>query len=78
MEAFVAKAVASFDAAGRRICQHPFCEVPEERCEVDRIVPASKGGPTTQENKRPMAHRASCPQWLTAPTGVVGGPGHYS
>lgn len=35
-----------------RVCQHPYCEAPAERCEVDHIVPASRGGPTTQENGR--------------------------
>lgn len=35
-----------------RVCQHPYCEVRAERCEVDHIVPAAAGGPTTQENGR--------------------------
>jgi hypothetical protein len=35
-----------------RICQHPFCDVPMDRCQVDHIVPASQDGPTTQENGR--------------------------
>jgi hypothetical protein len=36
-----------------RHCQHRSgCDVPAERCEVDHVVPASEGGPTTQENGR--------------------------
>jgi Domain of unknown function (DUF222)/HNH endonuclease len=34
-------------------CRHPYCEdIPAERCQVDHIVPASRGGPTTQDNGR--------------------------
>lgn len=35
-----------------RRCQHPFCELRAERCEVDHILPAAQGGSTTQENGR--------------------------
>lgn len=35
-----------------RECQHPCCDVRASRCEVDHVVPASRGGPTTQENGR--------------------------
>jgi hypothetical protein len=35
-----------------RICAHPYCEVPGEQCQVDHIIPAAHGGPTTQENGR--------------------------
>ena len=35
-----------------RVCQHPTCEVPFERCEVDHVVPYEHGGETTQENGR--------------------------
>ncbi len=35
-----------------RRCQHPYCDEPLGRCQVDHIVPYSKGGPTTQENGR--------------------------
>jgi hypothetical protein len=35
-----------------RICQHPYCDQPVERCQVDHIVEFSKGGLTTQENGR--------------------------
>jgi hypothetical protein len=35
-----------------RVCQHPMCDQPAERCQVDHIVEFSKGGPTTQENGR--------------------------
>ena len=40
-----------------RQCQHPYCEVPLERCQVDHIVPARDGGPTTQENGRLLCPR---------------------
>ncbi|HUA94684.1 MAG TPA: DUF222 domain-containing protein [Acidimicrobiales bacterium] len=34
-------------------CRHPYCEdIPAERCQVDHIVPAARGGPTTQDNGR--------------------------
>jgi 5-methylcytosine-specific restriction endonuclease McrA len=34
-------------------CRHPYCEdIPAERCQVDHVVPYSRGGPTTQENGR--------------------------
>jgi|GEM_PF-1264435 len=36
-----------------RRCQHPSgCDEPVERCDVDHIVPAADGGPTTQFNGR--------------------------
>jgi hypothetical protein len=35
-----------------RHCMHDFCDEPIDRCQVDHIVPASEGGPTTQENGR--------------------------
>ena len=31
-------------------CQHEFCEVRAEHCEVDHIVPYAQGGPTDQGN----------------------------
>ena len=46
-----------FTGATRRVielrdqgCMHPYCEVPVERCQIDHIIPYSKGGPTSQEN----------------------------
>jgi hypothetical protein len=33
-------------------CTHEYCDLPAERCEIDHIVPWTKGGPTTQENGR--------------------------
>jgi hypothetical protein len=41
-------------------CQHPGCDVPAERCQIDHIVPYDEGGPTTQDNGRcycPFHHR---------------------
>jgi Domain of unknown function (DUF222)/HNH endonuclease len=35
-----------------RECQHPYCDVPADRCQVDHIIEYSKGGLTTQENGR--------------------------
>lgn len=35
-----------------RICAHPFCDEPVDRCEVDHIVPYSVGGLTTIDNGR--------------------------
>ena len=36
-----------------RHCQHPSgCDVPADRCDVDHIVPAARGGPTSQSNGR--------------------------
>lgn len=35
-----------------RVCQHPFCDLTADRCQVDHIHPASQGGPTTQANGR--------------------------
>jgi 5-methylcytosine-specific restriction endonuclease McrA len=34
-----------------RHCQHPSgCDVPAQRCEIDHVVPYSRGGLTTQDN----------------------------
>jgi hypothetical protein len=33
-----------------RHCQHPGCRVPAQNCQVDHIVPRSKGGLTVQGN----------------------------
>ena len=36
-----------------RRCRHPSqCDVPADRCQIDHIVPASRGGPTSQFNGR--------------------------
>lgn len=35
-----------------RTCQHPGCDVPAERCEIDHIVPFEEGGLTVQANGR--------------------------
>ena len=46
-----------FKGATRRIievrdrqCQHEFCDLPANRCQIDHIVPYSQGGLTEQEN----------------------------
>ena len=33
-------------------CTHPYCDTPAPDCQVDHIMPAALGGPTTQENGR--------------------------
>jgi hypothetical protein len=33
-----------------RRCVEPGCDVPADQCDVDHLVPHSKGGPTTQSN----------------------------
>ena len=33
-----------------RQCQHEFCDLSAEKCQIDHIVPFSEGGPTNQEN----------------------------
>ena len=33
-------------------CQHPSCDVPAERCEIDHVVPFDEGGLTVQANGR--------------------------
>lgn len=41
-------------------CQHPSCDVPAERCEIDHILPFEEGGLTVQANGRcycPFHHR---------------------
>jgi hypothetical protein len=35
-------------------CSHAYCDVPAERCQIDHITEASKGGLTNQENGRVM------------------------
>jgi hypothetical protein len=36
-----------------RHCQHPSgCDVPAEHCDIDHIIPHSRGGPTSQFNGR--------------------------
>jgi hypothetical protein len=37
-----------------RTCTHPLCDQPAEVCDVDHVVPAADGGPTTQLNGRLM------------------------
>lgn len=43
-----------------QFCQHPGCDVPAERCQIDHVVPYEDGGLTTQFNARcycPFHHR---------------------
>jgi hypothetical protein len=35
-----------------RECDHPYCDVPAEHCQVDHIIPYAAGGPTIIENGR--------------------------
>jgi len=35
-----------------QICTHEYCDVPADKCQIDHIVPASQGGPSTQENSQ--------------------------
>lgn len=35
-----------------RTCFHPTCDEPPDRAQIDHVVEAAKGGPTTQENGR--------------------------
>jgi len=35
-----------------RMCTHPYCYEPAERCQADHIQPWAEGGATTQENGR--------------------------
>ena len=34
-------------------CDHPTCDMPAERCEIDHLEPYAQLGPTNQENGRP-------------------------
>ena len=36
-----------------RTCFHESCDLPAERCQMDHVIPAAVGGPTTVENGRP-------------------------
>jgi hypothetical protein len=35
-------------------CAHPYCEEPAERCQMDHIEPAAKGGETVFANGRSL------------------------
>lgn len=35
-------------------CSHPGCDVAADRCEIDHVVPYARGGPTNQENSKPL------------------------
>lgn len=62
-----------FDDATRRAielrdrrCTQPYCNRPASECQVDHIVPAEAGGPTTLENGRllcPFHNRLAYEQW---------------
>lgn len=34
-------------------CDHPTCDTPADRCEIDHVEPYARGGPTTQDNASP-------------------------
>jgi hypothetical protein len=40
-----------------RQCQHEFCDLSAEKCQIDHIVPYSQGGLTTQENGQVLCGR---------------------
>jgi len=51
------KTARFFTGATRRVietrdqqCQHEFCDVPADKCQIDHIVPFSEGGLTVQSN----------------------------
>ena len=53
-----------FTGATRRIievrdrqCQHEFCDLPADQCQIDHIVPYSEGGLTEQENGQVLCGR---------------------
>ena len=53
-----------FTGATRRVievrdrqCQHEFCDLPAEQCQIDHIVPYSQGGLTEQENGQVLCGR---------------------
>jgi hypothetical protein len=33
-------------------CTHEYCDVPADACQIDHIIPYTRGGPTNQENGR--------------------------
>jgi hypothetical protein len=37
-----------------RQCAHPYCDIPAEQCQIDHIIPWTKGGPTEQGNGQPL------------------------
>jgi hypothetical protein len=54
-----------------RGCVHEYCEETVDNCEIDHIVPYSKGGPTTQENGRVLCgfHNRQRNQGVDPPDG---------
>ena len=60
-----------------RNCQHPYCDVVADRCQVDHIVPWRSGGPTVQWNGRLACGRHNRsrvfgPDWPPPTTGPPG------
>jgi hypothetical protein len=58
------KTARFFTGATRRVietrdleCQHEFCDLSAEKCQIDHIVPHSQGGLTTQENGQVLCGR---------------------
>lgn len=44
-------------------CSEPGCDAPSVDCEIDHVIPDSRGGPTTTDNAEPRCRR--CHQWKT-------------
>lgn len=62
-----------------RRCQHPSeCDQPVDRCDVDHIVPASRGGPTSLANGRLLCstHNRHPDRRDASPVTAVATPAH--
>ena len=68
-----------FTGATRRVievrdrqCQHEFCDLPADRCQIDHIVPYSQGGLTEQENGQVLCGPHNRMRYERPPPGGVG------
>ena len=68
-----------FTGATRRVievrdrqCQHEFCDLPADKCQIDHIVPYSQGGLTEQENGQVLCGRHNRDALRAAPARRVG------
>jgi HNH endonuclease len=59
-------------------CSSPFCETPASRCQVDHIIPYSKGGLTTQDNGRLLCSPCNRMRNVTEPPWAFAPPGGWS